>query len=269
MIGGDSGFMTEAFGSTMIYTIPGAVFLLLAASEAMLPRTAGGASYRPWDKALNLIGLVFQGLIVPLSGYVLAVFVLQAHFPDWAGVLRIGFWGAFLLNIAGIDFIYYWQHRAFHRVTGLWRFHLCHHATPRVDVWATARNTPAANFLFVYFLLNPWIAFVCDRPNGFFAGAMITAALDVFRHTDIDFQRLRFGHWLRFLEGILVLPRDHHRHHDGDRPDVNFGANFIIWDRLFGTAAEKAEYPLIYGIADPPAALRQLLYPFVGFGSSR
>jgi len=261
--------MSEPIGPFLIYAIPGVAFVLLAVGEAALPRVNRGKAYGPWDIALNLVGLGFQGLVVPVAGYLFAVLFLQTSLPSMAGTLQIGFWGAFLLNIIGIDFVYYWQHRAFHRVPALWRLHLCHHATPRVDVWATARNTPTANFLLVYFLLNPWIAFLCDRPEGFFAGAMVTAALDVLRHTDIDLDRLGLGRWVRLLEGIVVLPRDHHRHHDGDRPDVNFGANLIIWDRLFGTFAEKSAYPRRYCIADPPAPERQLLYPFVRLYASK
>ena len=153
--------MSEPMGLVLIFAIPGVAFVLLAVGEAVLPRANCGRAYGPWDIALNLVGLGFQGLVVPVAGYLFAVLFLQTSFPGLAGTLQIGFWGAFLLNVIGVDFVFYWQHRAFHRVPALWRFHLCHHATPRVDVWATARNTPITNFFLVYFLLNPLIAFIC------------------------------------------------------------------------------------------------------------
>ncbi len=75
--------------------------------------------------------------------------------PGGAGILPIGWWGAFLLNFVVIDFLYYWQHRWFHRIRPLWKLHRCHHTARRVDIWVTSRNTLVMHFLFVYFLLNP------------------------------------------------------------------------------------------------------------------
>ena len=39
----------------------------------------------------------------------------------------------------------------------------------------------------------------------------------------------------RPVEGVLVTPRLHRRHHVPETSDKNFGAMFTIWDRLFGS----------------------------------
>jgi len=64
------------------------------------------------------------------------------------------------------------------------------------------------------------------------------------------------------LQGIFVLPKDHHRHHDGEKHFANYGANFIIWDRLFGTADIQDNYPNTYSSANPPSIVTQLFYPW-------
>jgi hypothetical protein len=51
------------------------------------------------------------------------------------------------------------------------------------------------------------------------------------------------------VEYIFVTPSNHRVHH-GSQPkyiDKNFGATFIIWDRMFGTY-QKEEEQVIYGI---------------------
>lgn len=51
------------------------------------------------------------------------------------------------------------------------------------------------------------------------------------------------------LEHVFVTPATHRVHH-GSNPqyiDKNFGAVFIVWDRLFGTF-EPVVAPVVYGI---------------------
>lgn len=232
--------------------LPLIAFVVLAVAErrgAPMP-----ARYSPADHALNLAGLLVQGVAVPLAGYLIATRLLAQGFPQLAGVLPLGWLGAFLLNFIVVDFFYYWQHRLFHRVPLLWALHQCHHASPTLNVWATSRNALAINFLFVYLLLNPVLGFLCDAPAGFFAAAGLTAALDVWRHS-----RVPAPSW---LGRVLVTPWQHHLHHSPAGHRANYGANLMLWDRLFGTAREAHGYPARYGVDRAPAAWRQFLFPW-------
>jgi sterol desaturase/sphingolipid hydroxylase (fatty acid hydroxylase superfamily) len=159
-----------------------------------------------------------------------------------------------VLNFVGVDFLYYWQHRLFHQPS-LWPSHRCHHASPWLDVWATARNSLVTNFLFVYLLVNPALAYISGSVEGFFVGAMATASFDLLRHSRVDVE------WPRWLSRVLVTPRLHHRHHDARAAPANFGANLIIWDRLFGTAQLDDGWPSIYAAPDAPSPLAQLFHP--------
>jgi sterol desaturase/sphingolipid hydroxylase (fatty acid hydroxylase superfamily) len=236
------------------WLLPFIAFLLLAAIERM--RSAQRQShYSVGDHALNWLGLIVQGALVPLAGYWIATQLLAVHFPQYAGTLQVGWWGAFALNFIGVDFLYYWQHRLFHGPAALWALHRCHHASPTVDVWTTARNSLAINLLFVYLPVNAVLGFLCDAPSGFFTAAAVTAALDVWRHSSVAGPAV--------LGRVLVTPQHHHWHHSPAAHDANFGANLIVWDRLFGTAREERTYPDRYGLPDgAPTWWRQFLLPW-------
>lgn len=242
---------------TAALILPLCVFVALVALERAFAARHSSASYARSDRLLNLAGIAVQGALIPAAGYLIAMHVLGARWPQASGTLAIGWWGAFVLNFVVVDFLYYWQHRVFHRVPALWALHQCHHASPTLSVWATARNSLAINVLFVYLLVNPVLGFLCDRPDGFFAAAAVTASLDLWRHS-----RLPQSWSPPWLARALVTPAHHHHHHSPDRHDANFGANLIWWDRLFGTAHEPAGYPAAYGTRNAPGPWRQFLFPW-------
>lgn len=246
----------------ILFWLPLSTFALVAIGERLFGRRGAQPAYSRWDWALNLVGFAIQGAIIPLCGYFISVRALPAIYPQLAGALKTGAAGAFLLNFVFIDFLYYWQHRLFHRSEMLWKLHECHHSSGRVDIWATARNTVITNFLFVYMLINPVLGYLVDAPEAFYAGAMLTASLDLVRHTSIDFGRLPFssaaGSW---IAAVFVTPRMHHQHHSSDHYHGNYGANLILWDKLFGTYLSSDEYPRAYGVRGAQHPLTQLIYP--------
>ncbi|MDR3477447.1 MAG: sterol desaturase family protein [Gammaproteobacteria bacterium] len=243
--------------------IPAISFLVLFAGEMLLPDRTLKYCYHRWDWLLNMTGFAMQGLVVPLCGYWIATHILPTLWPAGKGVLPLNGYGAFLLNFVGVDFLYYWQHRLFHHVPLLWRWHRCHHASPRVDIWATARNSIFVNFFFVYLLVNPLLGFMCKDPSGFFLAATFTASLDLARHTAIHTEKMPLLHaFARGIGYLFVTPSQHHRHHLALSKPANFGANFIIWDKLFKTFCVNMPQHLIYQDPEAPHPLQQLLYPF-------
>jgi sterol desaturase/sphingolipid hydroxylase (fatty acid hydroxylase superfamily) len=242
---------------TVSWYLPLIAFALLVVLERSALRAAEPSAYTRADHLLNLSGLAIQGALVPLAGYWIATRVLAVHWPQAAGTLEVGWLGAFLLNFVAVDFLYYWQHRLFHRVPALWALHRCHHASPTLSVWATSRNSLAVNFLFVYMLVNPVLGFLCDRPDAFFAAAAVTASLDLWRHS-----RLSEVFAPPYLDRILVTPAQHHAHHSPSGEATNFGANLILWDQLFGTARPARGFPAQYGTHEAQSPWRQFLFPW-------
>jgi sterol desaturase/sphingolipid hydroxylase (fatty acid hydroxylase superfamily) len=241
---------------------PFATFLLLFLGEAVLPSITSKFTYHRWDWLLNIIGFIMQGFVVPLCGYWLATQLFPHLWPASKGILPLNWLGAFLLNFVVVDFIYYWQHSLLHRIPWLWQWHRCHHASPRVDIWATARNSIFINFFFVYMLLNPLLGYLCKSPAGFFVGATLTACLDLFRHSRIDMENTPLLRTIApWLAHLFVIPTQHHRHHAALDKPANFGANFIIWDKLFRTFCPMKPTPL-YRDPEAIAPWKQLVYPF-------
>jgi sterol desaturase/sphingolipid hydroxylase (fatty acid hydroxylase superfamily) len=101
------------------------------------------------------------------------------------------------------------------------------------------------------------LGFLCDSPEGFFFGAALTASLDLWRHSRLP-ARFAPGR----LGSVLVTPLHHHLHHSPEGQRANFGANLMLWDRLFGTAREPLAYPARYGVPDAPGPWRQFLFPW-------
>ena len=143
----------------------------------------------------------------------------------------------------GSEFLYYWQHRASHRIRWMWATHSVHHSTTRFNLTAAIRlgwtGSISGNFLF--FLPLALFGF-----HPFMIAAMLGFNLfyQFFIHTE-------FVPPLGLLEWVLNTPNHHRVHHASNEAclDRNFGGILIVFDRLFGTFAEPpAEQQLRYGL---------------------
>lgn len=222
-------------------------FWALVAEHARDPerrRRLLGRGLGEW--ALDLVNLGVQGTLVPLGGAWLTAALWARVLPG--GWLPLGWVGGFVLNVVGVDYLYYWNHRLLHR---WWPVHRVHHSAPAMDVFVTSRNTVWATGLIVYLWVNGLFVHLLDDGRGFLFGAGLTALLDLWRHST----------WELPVPG-LVRPSDHAWHHSADRHDVNFGANWTWWDRLHGTFWRPGEAPRRLGEPVPLPLWRQLLWPF-------
>ncbi|KAJ8938561.1 hypothetical protein NQ314_011451 [Rhamnusium bicolor] len=168
-----------------------------------------------------------------------AYFYVYEHFRllDLAWNLPITWY----LAAIGVDFCYYWVHRACHEVHILWAQHQVHHSSEEFNVAVGLRQS----------LLQGWCGFVFYLPLAFF----IPPALFI-THQQFN---LLYQVWIHTktittlgpLEFIFNTPQ-HHRVHHGSNIyclDKNYGGVLIIWDRLFGTfAIEKKDEEIIYGL---------------------
>lgn len=150
---------------------------------------------------------------------------------------------AWLALFLGVEFCYYWFHRASHRVRWLWATHAVHHSATHFNLSAAIRLgwTGQMTGAFVFFLPLAWIGF---HPLGI--GAVIGSGLlyQFFLHAAVPYR-------LGPLEYVLNTPMHHRVHHASNEGclDKNYGSTLIIFDRMFGTFAKAPDdETLRYGL---------------------
>lgn len=236
--------------------VPAAFGLLVASTFLRTGREAPPPKSRS-DWAVDLAGLGLQGVAVPLAELFVICAALRWLAPSWQGALELPAWAAFLLNFAAVDYAYYWNHRLLHG-RALWRWHAVHHTADRLDVWVSARNTAWTPLLIVYLWLNALGLYLLADPRPFALAAALTAALDLWRHSEL-YPRNRSG-WFDALGAVLITPRDHAWHHSRQAHNRNFGANLKAWDRLHGTYHAAPEAPRELGIPLPWSLSEKLFW---------
>jgi len=145
----------------------------------------------------------------------------------------------------GVEFCYYWFHRASHRVRWFWCAHSAHHASEYMNFTTALRQSwlyaVAGNWLFYL----PMVLLGFDPRWVMFAYAL-NLTYQFFVHTQ----------WVKQLPApieYLFNTPSHHRVHHGRNPkyiDKNYGGTLIIFDRLFGTFEPEVEKP-DYGLVHP------------------
>lgn len=235
------------------------VFLILVVATFWGDRGWSQLRQKPFDAwVLDLVGLMLQGVVIPILQVFVTVQLYQCLLPELHGVWHLPGYAAFGLNFIAVDYLYYWNHRWLHTV-GLWPVHQVHHSVTEMDVLGTSRNTLWSSLLIVYLWVNGLFVYLLDAPGWYLGGMAITAALDLWRHSRFVVQS---GWFYRILSQWLMLPQDHHWHHAAGQPGCNFGANFRLWDRLHGTSCVRHDLPEKMGVDVELSLVKKLLLPF-------
>ena len=136
-----------------------------------------------------------------------------------------------LAGLAIFDLVSFLVHVTLHRSDTLWNLHKVHHSTLELDGFATTRTHMFENL--VRFVPGQLILFVVGMPVGVVASIVAIAGIyGISNHSNLDLK----AHW---VEGLLVTPRLHRRHHVPATAQTNYGTIFTIWDRIFGTLARR------------------------------
>ena len=168
----------------------------------------------------------------------------------WAWQFRLFDWGyslpVILLALVSQDFIYYWKHRAAHRMRWFWTAHVVHHSSEFYNL-TTALRQPWNNHFTGFVLLSTPLIFLGIHPLLLGFVAALNLLYQYWIHTEaID----RMPNW---FEAAFNTP-SHHRVHHGTNPqylDANYAGILIIWDKAFGTfVAEDQEVDISYGLVN-------------------
>ncbi len=227
------------------WSIPG--FMLLIAIEAWLARRRGLAVYHLPVALSDISCGITQQLFNVLSfGLSLALYawVYQFHLFEPKGA------ALWLIGMLGVDFFYYWWHRASHEVNFLWASHIVHHHSEDYNLAVALRQALLTNLSMAPFLLP--LALLGVPPLVYAACKGLNSLYQFWLHTELIGKLGRF-------ERVFNAPSLHRVHHATNPQylDKNYGGILILWDRLFGSHAPEHERP-IYGTTKPIRSLNPL-----------
>ncbi len=181
--------------------------------------------------------LAAKSVVSKLVMLSLALYVYDSHRLMTLDLGKAWVWvGVFLMR----DFIYYWVHRTEHRVRVLWASHMVHHSPDTIG-FATAVRVPWMEAIYKPWL-GLWVPLIGFHPAAFVVLDVLAATIGQLQHTTAWRKRT-------ILDVVFVTPSAHRVHHASNREyiDKNFGAVFIVWDRLFATFAPEVT-PVMFGL---------------------
>lgn len=211
-------------------------FFLLMGVELLVSRLSGRRLYRLNDAIADLSLGILQQVVGIFSTGALAlayVWLWREHrLLDVSSSSPL----AWIAILVGVDFCYYWFHRASHRVNLAWATHAPHHSSEDYNLAVALRQGPLQPFASTWFYLPlAWLGF---PPEMFATTAAINTIYQFWIHTELVGK-------LGPLEWVLNTPSHHRVHHGctGKYLDRNHAGMLIVWDRLFGTFQPEEEPP--------------------------
>ncbi len=138
------------------------------------------------------------------------------------------------------DFCNYWAHRIAHQQRIWWATHVVHHSSEHYNLTVSFRLSWIQHFKIIFFLPVALLGF---HPIIFFIVSQVAVLFQFWVHTEY------IGRLHPAIEYIFATPSNHRVHHGTQEKymNKNYGATFIIWDRLFNTY-QKEEEKVTYGV---------------------
>ncbi len=231
----------QAISTTTVYAVGVPIILVLILIEAMTSARRNLSFYESGD-TWGTIGLLSGNILTSaaIQGTTLGFSFYLYQFRLFTLNTILESWQVWLITFLTIDFIFYWYHRAAHRVRLLWAIHMNHHSSVEMNFSVAFRQAwfgPISKAPF--FMVMPLVGF---DPSITVVAALCSRLWGVVGHTQ----------WigkLGWLDSIFNTPSTHRVHHGTNLEyiDRNYGNLFIFWDRLFGTYA-KEQTPVIFGL---------------------
>jgi len=196
-----------------------------------------------------LIGIINGGLVRLVVPGGLAALALWNADGGLLGLVRAPNWLVFLASLILLDLALYWQHRLFHEIPFLWRWHGAHHSDRTLNVTSGLRFHPgealistAIKAAAVLLIGPPALAVICFE--------ILLNCASLFNHAN-----WRLGRVDGWLQKLVVTPDMHRLHHSRTPHEsrMNYGFFLSLWDRLFGSyqlEPAQAHEAIDLGLAD-------------------
>ena len=219
-------------------------------SRILLPATLVGVSLWAQQKGIGVFNVLLDAVPADASS---SNQLLNSGEPLSNSSTYLVHIAIVTLSVLLLDMLIYWQHRLFHTVPMLWRFHKMHHADSHVDTTTGLRFHPVEIAMSlgikaaaVVILGVPAIAIVIFEValNGF----------ALFNHANIRLPQK----WDDRIGLVLITQRLHRIHHSQAKNESNSNYGFSVswWDRLFNSFTPRAAFSdetLPIGQKDVPA----------------
>ena len=218
------------------------VFLVTIAVELLWWRARGRDVYQ-WRDTLNNSVLALSHQAADALAWSLLLGLFYAVWRHRLFEIPFNLASVILLYVLQ-DFLYYWFHRASHRIRWMWASHVVHHSQESLNLSTAFRQslTYPISGMWVFWLPLAWIGF---KPEHIVLCVAVNLAYQFFVHTEAVNKLPRAYEW-------LFNTPSHHRVHHARNPqyiDRNYAGVLVIWDRLFGSfVPEDPADPCDYGI---------------------
>ena len=195
-------------------------------------------SYKRWiiNFSFVLINTLILRFLFPILAVSFASICIKYNigvfnYYNFTGIVSI------IVSFLFLDLGIWLQHLLFHKVDFLWRFHKIHHSDEEVDFTTGIRFHPIEIMISMIYkfiliaIIGPSVALVIIFE-------IILNASSIFNHGNIKINK---KYDLKFRK-LIVTPNMHRIHHSEEEKETNsnYGFNFSIWDRFFGTYKENA-----------------------------
>ena len=219
-------------------------------SRILLPATLVGVSLWAQQKDIGVFNVLLDAVQADASSFNQR---LNSGEPLNASSTYLVHIVIVTVSVLLLDMLIYWQHRLFHTVPALWRFHKVHHADSHVDTTTGLRFHPVEIAMSlgikaaaVVILGVPAVAIV------FFEVALNGFA--IFNHANVRLSQK----WDDRIGLVLITQRLHRIHHSQAKSESNsnYGFSVSCWDRLFNSFTPRAAFSdetLPIGQKDVPA----------------
>ncbi|BGP50918.1 hypothetical protein JCM10450v2_006844 [Rhodotorula kratochvilovae] len=185
-----------------------------------------------------------------LAGGIIAYMVIRTGFTFWLDYnpsvqpltdftwtfpIRLALW-----EIA-LDYFFYTYHRASHEVDALWFIHKHHHTTKHPTAILAILAEEYQEVLEIF--LVPFLASLIV-PMTFSEGWVAlcyTIYVEMMGHSGVRSHWCHPVLWPLETVGAGLAVEDHDLHHRFGKSGKNYGKQSRVWDRIFGTCAERIE----------------------------
>lgn len=211
------------------------VFFIL---EQALPRRRQkvSAAHYGGNLLMGAINIVLLRLIAPAG---LVGIALWQTGGGLLGALALPLWLEFILCLVLLDLTLYAQHRLFHRIDFLWRWHAPHHGDRDLNVASGVRFHPG-EALISFTIKAAAIAALGAPAAAVILFEVLLSGASLFNHANWSLGRMD-----SVLRKLIVTPDMHRLHHSREPREAlkNFGFFLSIWDRLFASYKDEPDAP--------------------------